>query len=133
MMTKQLWDFLDNRGDNVIEAWGSAQSKRDRGMLNQRFDRLTQVDFDLALGSKLLAGPIYKHVYKMQIHGDVQMRPMLCKGPLKNDDEYTLLLGAAERNWKLVPASAKTDAEHNRGLVLASPLTRRKAHERIPK
>ena len=132
-MTKGLWDFLDIRGDNVVETWGTAQTKRDRGMLNQRFDRLVQVDFSLAIGSKLLAGPIYRHVYKMQIHGDVQMRPMLCKGPLKNDDEYTLLLGAVERNWKLVPASAKTDAEYNRGLVLASPLTRRKAHERIPK
>ena len=132
-MTKGLWDFLDIRGDNVVETWGTAQTKRDRGMLNQRFDRLVQVDFSLAIGSKLLAGPIYRDVYKMQIHGDVQMRPMLCKGPLKNDDEYTLLLGAVERNWKLVPASAKTDAEYNRGLVLASPLTRRKAHELIPK
>lgn len=132
-MAKMLWDFLDNRGDNVIKTWGAAQTKRDRGMLNQRFDRLVQVDFELAVGSNLLAGPIYGRVYKMQIHGDVQMRPMLCKGPLRNDDEYTLLLGAIERGRKLVPASAKKDAEYNRGLVVASPLTRRKTHERIPK
>jgi hypothetical protein len=132
-MARLLWDFLDNRGFNVINVWGLAQTKRDRGMLNQRFDRLVQVDFALAVGSKLLAGPIHKHVYKMQIHGEVQLRPMLCKGPIKNDDEYTLLLGASERNGKLVPLSAKSDAENNRATVLASPLTRRKAHERIPK
>ncbi len=130
---KLLWNFLDNRGKNVIKAWGTAQTKRDRGMLNQRFDRLVQVDFGLAIGSKLLAGPIYGHVYKMQIHGDVQLRPILCKGPIKNDDEYTLLLGAVERDSRLVPASAKQDAENNRTAVLASPLTRRTAHERIPK
>ena len=55
-MLKRLWDFLDGRGDNVIKTWGGGQTKRDRGMLNQRFDRLAQVDFALAIGSKLLAG-----------------------------------------------------------------------------
>ena len=132
-MMKSLWDFLDKRGDNAIKKWGVLQTKRDRAMLNQRFDRLVQVDFELAIGSKLLAGPVYGHIYKMQIHGDVQLRPMLYKGPVKNADEYTLLLGAVERDWKLVPASAKRDAEDNRKTVLASPLTCRKAHERIPK
>lgn len=132
-MPRILWDFLDNQGRNVILGWGKQQTKRDRGMLNQRFDRLIQVDFQLAISSKLLAGPIYKHVYKMQLHGDIQLRPMLCKGPVKNDDEYTLLLGAEERDRKLVPSNAKKDAESNRETVLGSPETRRKTHERIPK
>lgn len=70
---------------------------------------------------------------KMQIHGDIQLRPKLCKGPVKNDDEYTLLLGAEERDRKLVPSNAKRDAESNRETVLAFPETRRKTHERIPK
>jgi hypothetical protein len=129
-MPQSLWDFLDNRGRNVILQWARIQTTRDRGMLNQRFDRLVQIDFGLAITSKLLAGPIYKHIYKMQIHGDVQLRPLLCRGPINNDAEYTLLLGATERDRKLTPR-AKEQAELNRAQVLASPSTRRTRHERI--
>jgi hypothetical protein len=50
-----------------------------------------------------LAGPIkkQKHIYKLVIHGQRMLRPMLCKGPFQMDTEFTLLLGAIEINSKL--------------------------------
>lgn len=128
---KQLWDFLDRRGRSVILEWAKQQTKRDRATLNQRFDRLMQVDYELAINSNLLAGPIYKHVYKMQIHGEVQLRPLLCRGPISNESEYTLLRGALERDRVLTPG-AKEEAELNRAAVVASPAVRRRQHARIP-
>jgi hypothetical protein len=100
-------------------------------MLNQKLDRLCQLDFELATGTKLLAGPIYRHIYKLVIHGDVMLRPMLCRGPITPDTEYTLLLGAIERGGKL-PSGSMQQAEENRGTVLDDP-SRRRPHERIPK
>lgn len=128
----RLWDFLSARGENVILRWVADDrlSKRARAALNQKLDRLTQVDFELAIGTKLLAGPVYKHVYKMVIHADVMLRPLLCRGPINNESEYTLLRGAVEIGGKL-PSGCREEAEANRGIVLQSP-SRRCFHERIP-
>jgi hypothetical protein len=129
-----LWDFLSPppRSENVILRWVKDEklTKRDRAVLNQKLDRLRQMDFELAIGTKLLAGPIHKHIYKLVIHGDVMLRPMLCRGPIDNASEYTLLLGAIERNWKL-PPGASQQAEQNRLVVMQEP-KRRRPHERIP-
>src|SRR5262245_22304412 len=91
-----LWDLLDTRGDKVVHQWAKEDrlSKRDRVQFNQKCARLVQMDFSLAITTKLLAGPIIEHIYKLVIHGDVMLRPMLCKGPINNATEYTLLLGA---------------------------------------
>jgi hypothetical protein len=129
---RSLWDFLLERGDNAILEWVKDErlTARSRAMLNQKFDRLCQMDFQLAVGTKLLAGPIHKHVYKLVIHSDVMLRPMLCKGPINVDAEYTLLLGAVEKGGKL-PAGSKERAEGNRETILKDP-TRRCSHVRIP-
>lgn len=128
-----LWDFLSPRGENVILRWVSDQrlTTRDRAVLNQKLERLVQMDFKLAIETKLLAGPIYKHVYKLVIHGDVMLRPMLCRGPVHNESEYTLLLGAIETGGKL-PIGSKEQAETNRETILADK-SRRRGHERIPR
>jgi hypothetical protein len=127
-----LWDFLSPRGENMILRWakGARLTTRDRAVLNQKLARLQQMDFDLAIGTKLLAGPIFRHVYKLVIHSDVMLRPMLCRGPIDPEAEYTLLLGAIERGGKL-PKEAPRQAEENRQTVLDSP-SRRALHERIP-
>jgi len=88
------------------------------------------MDFQLAVGTKLLAGPIYKHVYKLVIHADVMLRPMLCKGPINVDTEYTLLFGVVEKGGKL-PTGSKERAENNRETILKDP-ARRCSHVRIP-
>lgn len=129
----KLWDFLSPRGENVILRWVKDErlTVRDRAALNQKLDRLLQMDFKLAIETKLLAGPIYGHIYKLVIHGDVMLRPMLCRGPIDNENEYTLLLGAIEIGGKL-PRGSKEQADENRRIVLADS-NRRREHERIPK
>jgi hypothetical protein len=130
-----LWDFLSARGENVVLRWVKDErlTTRDRAALNQKLDRLRQMDFDLAIGTKLLAGPIEKqrHIYKLVIHGDVMLRPLLCRGPIDPQTEYTLLLGAIERGGKL-PRDAPPQADDNRLSVLDDP-SRRTPHERIPR
>jgi hypothetical protein len=71
------------------------------------------------LPPKLLAGPIKKtrHIYKLVIHADVMLRPMLCKGPFDMETEFTLLLGAVEVQWVLAPDPQQ--AVDNRNALLA--------------
>ena len=132
MAEYRLWDFLDERQENVILQWVKDDhlTKRDRAALNQKINRLAQMDYDLAIQTKLLAGPIYKHVYKLVIHGDVMLRPMLCRGPILNTGEYTFLIGAVETGGRL-PAGVKEKAE-NRRLVVVNDQRRRVQHEQIP-
>lgn len=131
-MEYALWDFVDHRGKSVLLQWvaNDRLTRRDRAALNQKIQRLAQMDFKLAIGTKLLAGPIINHVYKLVIHGDVMLRPMLCRGPIVNETEYTFLLGAVETGGKLPPRS-KEKAVENRRVILNDP-TRRCAHQRIP-
>lgn len=128
---KKLWDFLDARGKSVIQKWvkDDRLSKRDVAILNQRLDRLQQVDFSLAREMKFLAGPVHKHIYKLRAKGDIQLRPMLCKGPINNETEYTLLQGAVEKGGKL-PKGVQEQAEKNRQTVIDDP-SRRGPHERL--
>lgn len=127
----RLYDFITDRGRNAILEWVRRErlSSRDRAMLNQKRRRLAQIDYDLAIDTKLLAGPIYKKIYKLVIHGDVMLRPLLCRGPVNNDQEYTFLIGATERDWKL-PTGSREQADQRRTIVLRNPL-RRIPYERI--
>ena len=128
----RLWDFLDDREKNVMLQWvkDDKLTTRARAALNQKIQRLAQMDYDLAIKTKLLAGPIHKHVHKLVIHADVMLRPMLCRGPYFNDCEYTFLLGAVEIGGKL-PAGSKEKAEEHRKLVLNN-VNRRCPHQSIP-
>lgn len=127
-----LWDFITIRGENAILEWVKDErlTKRDRAILNQKIRRLAQIDFKLAIEGKLLAGPVYEHVYKMVIHGNVMLRPLLCRGPINNEHEYTFLLGAIEKGWKL-PLGAVEKAEQHREII-AGDSSRRIPHEFIP-
>jgi hypothetical protein len=120
---------------NVIHEWADdcALSKRDRATLNQKLDRLVQMDYELAYNTKLLSGVIAKsgHIHKLVIHGDVMMRPMLCLGPVDTDGEYTLLIGAIEKDWKLDPHDCVRRALQRRADIVTDPAWRGR-HERVP-
>lgn len=124
-MNWRLYDFTDSRSQSVIADWLVKEriTTRDIGQLNQKLDMLAING--PSLPPKLLAGPIAntKHIYKLIIHGDLMLRPMLCKGPVDMDGEYTLLLGAIERNWKL--DRDPSEALANRETLLAYPKRRR--------
>lgn len=131
MILYELWDFRNERGDNLIAKWTEQQERAHRARLNQKLDMLIRVSFESAIKSKLLHGPIQKqkHIYKLRAQSNVAMRPLLCRGPIANDAEYTLLLGSEEKGGKL-PAGAPEKAESNRQAVMADP-SRRERHVRV--
>jgi hypothetical protein len=126
-MSWDLYDFTNERGESVLQEWIERErlSRRDIGQLRQKLDML--VIAGPALPPKLLAGPIYKHIYKLIIHGDRMLRPFLCKGPFNMETEFTLLLGAIEADREL--DHDPREAENNRIILLGNP-ARRCNHER---
>lgn len=132
VLSIKLWDFLSARRENIVLRWvkDDRLTVADRAKLNQKLDRLVQIPFELAVQTKLLAGPIHKHIDKLVVHGDVMLRPMLCRGPFDTEMEYTLLLGAVETGGKL-PEGSKEKAAQNREILL-SDRSRRCSHVRIP-
>jgi hypothetical protein len=65
---------------------------------------------------------VWSESYKLVIHGDVMLRPMFCKGPFDNDDEFTFLCGGIETGGVLQPDIA--DAEERRAVLIADPSRR---------
>ena len=51
---------------------------------------------------QMLCGTETPGILKLRVKGNVQLRPMLCRGPIEIDKEFTLLLGACEVGGKLV-------------------------------
>lgn len=124
-----LYDFVDARGKSVILNWvqDARLSGRDIGALNSKLDTLA-LNGPL-LAPRILAGPIKKqrHIYKMVIHADRMLRPMLCKGPFEMNSEFTLLLGALEVGGRLT-ADPKDATAHRE--ILLRDRNRRVPHAR---
>lgn len=116
-----IFDFTNATGTSVIKEWAVSEKlqKRDIGQLNQKIDMLRLNGF--GLHPNLLSGPIQKqrHVYKLRIHGQRMLRPMLCKGPFSMDGEFTMLIGAIEMNFRLIPDPSL--ATVNREVLIQSP------------
>ena len=131
----RIFDAIDAATVSRIVVWIRKEkiTKRDIGQLNQKIDMLEKNGPDLP--PKLLAGPIkskrnkklVSHIYKLIIHGDRMLRPLLCKGPVNMDTEYTMLLGAIEVGGVLDTDSE--DAEIIRSQIAADDRLR-KPHER---
>lgn len=96
--------------------------------MNQRIDLLGEKGKDLCPG---LAGPLHgsPHLYKIKVNGRVAARMILCKGPIDMEAEYTLLLGAFERDDEL-PDGVLEIAEAYRQEIILDPANRRTLHER---
>jgi len=130
----ELYDYVDHRGRNVIAEWIDSLQQRDQALMDEKLLVLEEIGPDQALQTRLLAGPLRNSrrkitsIYKIHAKGTVQLRPMLCKGPINNDVELTLLVGAIEKGRELVPANAVDTAEDRRGEILQNP-NRREKHE----
>jgi hypothetical protein len=135
MLRMPLWTFVSESGRDVLREWANEirLPTRLRARLDQKLDVLCTQPFASVIHSSLLAGPIAKqrHIYKLRVNESMALRPLLCKGPLSGEAGYTLLLGAVERDRKLVPGDAPERASRNRELVILDPQHRRKTHERF--
>jgi hypothetical protein len=129
MMRKwTIYDYVDPEEGNLIRAWSYQLQKKERAKLNQRLDSLSLHGPELIPG--ILSPTGVQSIFKLKIHGQVQLRPMLCEGPGRSEMAFTLLLGAFEVSWKYVPEGAPELAAKLRE-ALTRDIRRRVLHERV--
>ena len=123
-----IYEYTDRHGVGVITDWMRRRLQRvQRVRLASKIDLLSRID--AGLQASFVKGPIGGHIYKLKVlAGRVQLRPMLCKGPIDNANEWTLLFPAIERGDQLEPADAVEKAEARRQEIIADR-RRRKVYE----
>jgi hypothetical protein len=125
-----IYEFIEPGGNSVLRDW--PLQKRERIRLNQKLDLLMQY----GLGAPgLVGGPNIgkqRHIYKLKVRGDVQLRPMFCRGPFDTNTELTFLAIATERDRVLVPANAPRLAEFRRQQLISGRGMRRRRDEIDP-
>ena len=119
----QVYFYLAGlRRDNVIKEWlkDEAVSVAQIAAFQDKIDTLEKSGPDMVPG--FISGtPVAANIYKMKIKGNKgmkQLRPMCCRGPF-GPNEYTILIGAVEKDHKLIPADAKKRAQDNRTALMA--------------
>src|SRR5271165_5471554 len=98
------------RRDNAIRSW----LEHERVPLAQIAAFQDKIDTLTESGPEMVPGfisdtPVANGIYKMKIKGNKgmkQLRPMCCRGPF-GPNEYTILIGAVEKDGKLIPKDAK--------------------------
>ena len=128
-MRYRLFDYVNAKGENEFKQWTEGLEKVQRAKLNEKLDKL-QLYGD-GLHPHMLTDTGTPGIQKLRVKGNVQLRPLLCKGPVQIDSEYTLLMGAKEVDGKWVPREAPSTADTLKQAVIADPLGRRKNHERV--
>ncbi len=122
-----LFDYTSNRG-NEIKEWTLTLQKQQKVRLNAKLDMLQQAGSDLP--PQLLAGTGVPHIYKLKVQGNVKLRPLLCKGTVDNENEFTILIGAFEIQWEFEPKDALAKAVERREELL-NDVSKRCTHERV--
>ncbi len=127
-MKREIWEFLVAGRDPVIREWSKDEklSASERAKLDVCLDRLRTLDFGL-VGTKLLAGPLRGNLYKLRLRCENrELRPRLCRGPIAPSHDYTLLLGAIEKDGKSDPRDADERAGANRESLISNVTWRKR-------
>jgi hypothetical protein len=125
-MNHEVWEFLRDGKHHVIQEWlkDSTVSSRDRAKLDFCLERLRTLDLGL-ISTKMLAGPLRggTKLYKLRIRcQNRELRPLLCRGPVGEPDDYTLLQGAIEvGDHRTNPPNAEDRAAQNRETLIRNP------------
>ena len=128
-MSFNLFDYCDANGVNQFKEWAKKLQTPQRAKLNAKLDMLSNQGSELF--PDVLTGTDTPGILKLRVKGNVQLRPMLCDGPVNINKEYTLLLGAIEVGDELKPKNADKLADKRKNEVKLNPNTRRVKHERI--
>jgi len=135
MPTWKVYFYLEGlRRDNAILQWLNAE----RVSVAQIAAFQDKIDTLEAGGPEMVPGfisdtPVVKNIYKMKIKGNKgmkQLRPMCCRGPFA-PNEHTILIGAVEKDGKLIPGDVKKRAGKYLEMLIADP-TRRRSERLIP-
>jgi hypothetical protein len=123
----ELFGYVSDKG-NEIKKWMLSLPKPQRIKLNAKLDMLQM--HGSALTPHLLSDTGVIHIYKLKVQGNPKLRPLLCKGTVDNEKEYTLLVGAMEIQWEYEPKDALVQDSDRRKKLLIDPAKRCK-HERV--
>lgn len=126
MATWKLYEFVNARDSGVITAWIAAQQVAARAKLRAKIKALQQ--YGGGLPKTILSDTDEPHIKKLRPRGRTNLRLMLCKGPINNSTEFTLLHGVYEKDNHM-PEGSIALAEQRRQQVINSPATRRKLYE----
>ena len=127
-MKYALFDYVTDKGINDFKIWTEKLQKTQRAKLNIRLDMLENKGSDLF--PQILTGTNTAGIQKLRVPGKIQLRPMVCKGPINIEKEFTLLIGAIEKQDKLQPKKADQIADKRKKDVIKDE-KRRTKHERI--
>lgn len=130
-MSFLLYDYMNEHGLNEIKVWINDLQKKELAKLNSKLDMLHMHGDELIPST--LSPTREPGILKMRVHGSVQLRPLLCRGPINADAEYTLLLGAKEVGSVLRPKNADKLAVIRKDAVTLDPDNRRVLNERYAK
>jgi len=128
-MPYDLYDYLLANGKNDLRSWAEGLQKEQRAKLNEKLDKLRLCGEELY--PRMLTDTDERGILKLRVRGRVQLRPLLCRGPVNSKTEYTLLMGAQEKQDQLIPKGATSLAAVRKREVLADPANRRREHERV--
>jgi hypothetical protein len=128
-MISNLFDYCNAAGLNEFKEWTKSLQSPQRAKLNAKLDMLQFKG--MGLFPELLSGTDTPGIMKLRIKGNVQLRPMLCKGPVDVNTEFTLLMGATEVGGKLKPKNADAVAGGLKNEVRNDPDHRRIDHARV--
>lgn len=122
-----LFDYQSEKGNEILK-WTLGLEKRQRVKLNAKLDMLQQTGSSLM--PQLLALTGVPHIFKLRVQGNPKLRPLLCKGTVDNENEFTILIGAFELQWQYDPKDALTKAVERREELLNDP-SRRCKHVKV--
>jgi hypothetical protein len=122
-----IYDYVHPTRGNVIREWSERLQKKERAKFNNRIDALAMHGTGLIPGIVSPTG--VASIFKLKVHGRVQLRPMLCEGP--GDSAFTFLLGAKEIQDDYDPADAPNTAADHRRDLMTNPERKCVPHERI--
>lgn len=129
-MPYKIFDFVNSKGLNEFKEWSEKLQKIQRAKLNEKLDKLMLVGDELM--PVLLTDAGITNIRKLRIKvQNVQLRPLLCNGPINKESEYTLLMGAKEIGDKWEPESAPQKAFDKMLEVTKNPDKKRRKHERV--
>lgn len=130
IMLFPLYDYVNIQGRNEFKVWSSRLQKTELAKLNERINKLEI--YGESLYPDLPTDSEIPGILKIRITAArVQLRPLLCRGPVNVGKEYTFLFGAKEKGSKWLPPNAPATAQQNRTIITASPQARRTKHERV--
>lgn len=122
-----LHDYVDASGTNLVAEWTRGLEKLPRSKLNARLDWLSEHGEGLL--PEIMTNTNVRGIRKLRVKGNVQLRPLLCRGP-HGDAEYTILMGAKEVGDEWDPKKAPETADARKATVAADK-NRKIEHERI--